>query len=158
MSMAHPAFAPAATPRWLLLASLALNLFFIGGVGAIALRGYLSAPAAPPAIDRSAAGRTERLAATLPGADAEKLRAEFAARRGPIEAAQNKYRSMQDKARDVLRREPYDVDAMRATMTEIRAARDAFDQALQGMFATAAAQMSPEGRKKLADWPPDRPR
>jgi len=158
MSLAHPAFAPAAAPRWLLLASLALNLFFIGVVGAIAVRGYVDAPAAPAPIDRTAAGRTERLAATLPAADADKLRAEFATRREPIEAAQANYRRMQDRIRDVLRREPFDVEAMRAAMTETRAARNTFELTLQAMIATAASEMSPEGRKKLAEWPPDRPR
>ena len=35
-------------------------------------------------------------------------------------------------------------------------ARQAFDQVIQGVFAVAAAQMSPAGRHALADWPPGR--
>ena len=58
------------SPRWLLLGSLALNLFFIGIALALAVR----APAAAPTWDRDVFVRVERLAATLPPADADLLR------------------------------------------------------------------------------------
>ena len=45
---------------------------------------------------------------------------------------------------------------MRAAMAKTRAARQAFDQVIQGVFAFAASQMSPAGRQALADWPPGR--
>ena len=45
---------------------------------------------------------------------------------------------------------------MRAAMTQTRAARQSFDQVIQGVFAFSAAQMSPAGRQALADWPPGR--
>ena len=64
MSIAHAL--PGAThgsPRWLLLGSLALNLFFIGVAIAMAVR----APA-PSYWDRNVFVRVERLAATLPPA------------------------------------------------------------------------------------------
>jgi ribulose 1,5-bisphosphate carboxylase large subunit-like protein len=41
---------------------------------------------------------------------------------------------------------------MRAAMAESRAARQAFDEAIQGVFANAAAKMSPEGRHALGNW------
>jgi hypothetical protein len=41
-------------------------------------------------------------------------------------------------------------------MANTRAARQNFDQAIQGVFATSAAQMSAAGRRALADWPPGR--
>ena len=61
--------------RWLLIGSLALNLFFIGTLGALALRHYVM-PAQPAATERprTAAARIERMAAPLTPADAEKLR------------------------------------------------------------------------------------
>jgi len=53
--------------RWLVLLSLALNLFFVGIAGALAVRHYTEAPAAGTAlVDRSAAARIERLAAAAP--------------------------------------------------------------------------------------------
>jgi len=141
-----------AQPRWLLLGSLALNLFFIGIAGSMAVRQWLEPPSA--ALDRSDAARIERIAATLPPADAERLRAQFALQREAVEAAREAIRRKQDGIRAALRAEPFDVEAMRAAMTETRAARETFYQTLQSVVATAAAQMTPAGRNKLADWRP----
>jgi len=153
MSIAHAA--PAATSRsgqrWLLLGSLALNLFFIGVAVAMAIR----APS-HGAWDRDALVRAERIAATLPQADADLLRTEIGNNRLAIEDAQHEYRSDQDAIRATLRREPFDAGAMRDAMAKTRAARQNFDQIIQGVFATAAARMSPAGRHALADWPPGR--
>ncbi|HVV60814.1 MAG TPA: periplasmic heavy metal sensor [Pseudolabrys sp.] len=146
---AAPSYA-ASSPRWLLLCSLALNLFFIGGAIAMVVR----APA--PTYDRNVFVRVDRLAATLPPADGDKLRTEVNAHHAAIEDAQTKYRAAQDAIRQTLRQDPLDVAAMRAAMTQTRAARQNFDQTIQGVVASAAAQMSLAGRNALADWPPNR--
>jgi uncharacterized membrane protein len=140
--------------RRLLLASLALNLFFVGIAGALIVRSHAAAPAPSAPVDRSVAARIERLAATLPAADAEVLREEYRARSGAVEPVRDAFRRAQDSAREFLRAEPFDVGALRAAMAQTRAARQALDQALQDVIASAAAQMSPAGRRKLADWPP----
>ena len=137
--------------RWLLLGSLALNLFFVGVAVAMAIR----APA-PPAWDRNVFVRVEHIADTLPPADADLLRGQINANRQLIDEAQTKYHSAQDAIHAALRHEPFDVNAMRAAMAQTRAARQAFDQVIQGVFAFSAAQMSPAGRQALADWPPGR--
>ncbi len=137
--------------RWLLLGSLALNLFFVGVAVAIAIR----APA-PPAWDRNVFVRVEHIADTLPPADADILRGQINANRQLIDEAQTKYHLAQDEIHATLRHEPFDVNAMRAAMAQTRTARQAFDQVIQGVFAFAAAQMSPAGRQALADWPPGR--
>ena len=137
--------------RWLLLGSLALNLFFVGVAVAMAIR----APA-PPASDRNVFVRVEHIADTLPPADADLLRGQINANRQLIDEAQTKYHSAQDSIHEALRHEPFDADAMRAAMAQTRAARQAFDQVIQGVFAFSAAQMSPAGRHALADWPPGR--
>ena len=147
-------FAPAMTrgsSRWLLLASLALNLFFVGAAVAIAVR----APT-PPAWDRNVFVRVERIATTLPPSDAELLRGQIKANREAIEDTQTKYRTAQDTIRATLRQQPFDPAAMREAMAKTRAARQNFDQTIQGVFATTAAQMSAAGRHALADWPPGR--
>jgi uncharacterized membrane protein len=146
--------APAMTrgsSRWLLLCSLALNLFFVGITFALAIR----APA-PSASDRDVFVRVERVATTLPPSDADILRGQIKNNRGAIEDTQTRYRTAQDAIHEALRQDPFDVEIMRAAMVKTRAARQIFDQTIQGVFAGAAAQMSSAGRHALADWPPDR--
>ncbi len=154
MSIAHLAPAALTRPstRWLLLGSLALNLFFIAFAIALAIR----PPAPAPAWDRDVFVRAERIGASLPAADAGILRAQIANNRGNIENAQAKFHAGQDIIREALRAEPFEAEALRAAMANTRAARQAFDQTIQGVFAGAAAQMSQAGRQALADWPPGR--
>jgi uncharacterized membrane protein len=135
--------------RWLLFGSLALNLFFVGVALAMAIR----APA-PPSWDRNVFVRVERLAATLPPADADVVRTQMQAHYAAIEKAQNEYYAARDEIHATLRHDPFDDAAMRSAMAKTRAARQNFDQVIQGVFATAAAQMSSAGRHALADWPP----
>lgn len=152
MSLAHSVPYPAASSRWLLLGSLALNLFFIGLTVALAIRG----PSSPPTYDRDVFVRVERLAASLPAADGAILRAQIESNRTTIQEAQRSHRAAQNGIRDALRREPFDAQAVRAAMAQTRAARQNFDQTIQGVIASAAIEMSPAGRHALADWPPGR--
>ena len=145
--------------RWLLFASLALNLFFIGIGGALLMQGYGSDAAAPPAAgDRSLAGRIERIAVTLPREDADRLRAAYQARRDEIDGARAAYRDRQDAMRAALRAQPFDLDALTAAMVEMRAARQIFDRRIHDFFAQLASEMSAAGRQKLADRPSSRRR
>src|SRR5215471_12878788 len=137
--------------RWLLLGSLALNLFFVG----IAIAMMVRSPA-PSYWDRNVFVRVERLAATLPPADADILRGEINANRAAILDAQASYHAAQDHIHEVLRQEPFDIEALRAAMAKTRAGRQAFDQTIQGVFAVIASKISPAGRQALADWPPGR--
>ena len=152
MSFAHAV--PTVTrgsSRWLLLGSLALNLFFVGVALAMAIR----APA-PSYWDRNVFVRVERLAATLPPADADLVRGQINANHAAIDEAQSKYHAAREHIHDVLRQEPFDAAALRAAMAQSRAARQTFDQVVQGVFAVTATQMSSAGRQALADWPPGR--
>jgi len=139
------------SPRWLLLGSLAMNLFFVGVAVAMAIR----APA-PSYWDPNVFVRVERLAATLPPTDADVLRGQINASHVAIDDAQTKYHSARQRIHDLLRQEPFDVEAMRAGMAQTRAARQAFDQTVQGVFADIAVKISPAGRQALANWPPGR--
>src|SRR6478609_2503995 len=152
MSIAHAL--PGATrgsSRWLLLGSLALNLFFVG----IALAMVIRAPA-PSYWDPNVFVRAERLAATLPPADGEILRKHIDANHVAIEDAQSKYHSARQHIHAVLRQEPFDVEAMRTATAQTRTARLNFDQTVQGVFADIAAKITPAGRQALANWPPGR--
>ena len=97
MTIAHTLATPAPTSRWVLLGSLALNLFLVGLMVALITR-------EPPAPDRSPAGRIDGLASTLPAADGAKLRANFAANRAGVEGARKKYENSREAIRAVLRR------------------------------------------------------
>jgi uncharacterized membrane protein len=131
----------------LLFGSLALNLFFIGIAVALAVR-----PAPPPRWNRNVLVRIEWVADTLPAADAAILRDAVQARQGAIESAQKNYRDARNHIRETLRKQPFIEQDMRAAMAATRAARQNYDEVLQGMFADAAAKMSPEGRRAMADW------
>jgi uncharacterized membrane protein len=134
--------------RWLLLGSLALNLFFVGAAIALAVR----PPASPSRWDPNVFVRVERVAAALPPQDAKIVRDLMNANHDLIERTQDKYHDTRDSIRETLRHDPFSIDQMRAAMAESRAARQAFDEAIQGVFANAAAKMSPEGRHALGNW------
>jgi uncharacterized membrane protein len=144
--------------RWLLIGSLALNLFFVGTIGALVLRHYV-APSQPAVTERprTAAARIERLAAPLPAADAEVLRAAFRARAADAEGAREALTRAYERVQAVLRAQPFDATQLRAAMADARAARPTYEQVMQDIFAAGAAGMSPEGRAKLAEWPPRSP-
>jgi len=107
--------------RWLLVGSLALNLFFIGTVGALAVRHYVM-PAQPAATERprTAAARIERLAAPLPAADAQKLRDALQAREAAAEGARDALNRAFDRANAALRTQPFDPAQLRAALGEVR--------------------------------------
>jgi uncharacterized membrane protein len=143
--------------RWLLLGSLALNLFFVGAAGAVAFRYTSPVPLATVArIDHSLPSRFDRIATSLPPADAAVMRAQLHDDAEKVATAQADLRLSQEDVRKSLRTEPFDSDAVRTAMAENRAARDNFDQVLHTMIASAAAKMSVVGRSKLADWPAER--
>jgi uncharacterized membrane protein len=144
--------------RLLLIGSLALNLFFVGTAGALTARHYIT-PSQPVPVERArtAAARVERLAAPLPAADAEKLRAAFRERAGAAEGARDALNAAFERVQAALRAEPFDPAALSAAFGAARAARPAYELAMQQIIAAGAQAMSHEGRSKLAEWPPSRP-
>ncbi len=154
MSVAQ-AFSPPARAtgsRWLLLGSLALNLFFFGVAVAMAIRG----PAPPPRWDPNVFVRVDRLAATLPPADADLLRGAFQADHDRIAMAQTAYYDARRAIHETLRQDPFKVDDMRAAMVKMREARQAYDEVVQGVFAGVAGKMGSAARHAIADWRPDK--
>jgi len=143
--------------RWLLLGSLALNLFFMGAAGAVALRYTSSVPLATVArIDHNVASRLDRIAMSLPPADSDVMRAQLRHDAERVAAAQADLRLSQEAVRKSLRAERFDPEATRLAMADNRTARDSFDQVLHDTIAAAAAKMSVVGRNKLAEWPSER--
>lgn len=149
MSIGHAFSSPSSgAHRALLFGSLALNLFFVGCAIALLVR----QPDAPP--PRNVATRIEELAKSLPPADGDRLRGAYAREHTAVNAARADYEKARDNIRAALRNEPFDAEAMADAMSKTRAARQQFDQALQGMIAKAAGDMSPAGRRAMADWAP----
>lgn len=143
--------------RWLLLCSLALNLFLVGAAGAVAFRYTSAVPLSTVTrIEHNAADRLDHLAASLPATDAAVMRSELRADARRVASAQADLRLSQEEFRNSLRAEPFDRDAMRVAMTDVHAARENFDLVLHDVIAAAAVKMSVIGRNKLADWPPVR--
>jgi uncharacterized membrane protein len=151
MSVAHAFSTPARASgaRWLLLGSLALNLFFVGVAAAMAIR----APA-PPRWDPDVFVRVERLSATLPAADADILRGAFQANHDRIAGAQEAYQDGRRSIHAVLRQEPFKIEDLREAMARTRSARQAVDQTVQSVFADTVVKLSPAARQAIADWHP----
>lgn len=148
---------PDRSSRWLLIGSLALNLFFIGTLGALALRHYvMPAQQATTERPRTAAARIERLAAPLPAADADKLRIAFRVREAEAERARDALNRALENLQIALRKNPFDPAQLRGALTEIRTARPLYEQVMAELYLAGVGSMSPEGRAKLADWPTPR--
>lgn len=151
--------AEASAQRWLLLASLALNLFFAGVALAVALHRPPPAPPPPaaPADDRSPSVRIDRLAATLPPADARILLDRFGAVQASLAVTEGTSRAAQDKARKALSATPFDAAGAQAALAELRDARRGVWRIVHGVILDAAQGMSQEGRARLAAGVPPTP-
>ncbi len=150
---AAPSFVRSTGQRWLLLGSLALNLFFIGVAIAMAIR----APA-PPRWDPNVFVRAERLGKTLPPADAAVLQKAMQDNHDAIAVAQDKYHAARAEIGEAMRQDPFKVEDLRAAMAKTRATRQSYDVVIQNVFADAAAKMSVAGRDALADWHKPKPK
>jgi uncharacterized membrane protein len=147
---------PRRRARWLLLGSLALNLFFLGIAVAMLVRG--PPPSPPHWRHHNVFERVDRLADALPPADGKIVRDAMNSHHAAIAKAQEEFHDARNAIRATLRQQPFKEDAMRAAMAKMRAARQSFDELIQGVFADAAAKMSTAGRQALADWPRSRRR
>jgi uncharacterized membrane protein len=132
--------------RWLLVVSLALNLFLVGVVAAYQLRTLV------PPVQATTQLRIEQIAETLPSADAARLEAIFRNRAGELSEYTAAIRQAQDRQRDGFRAQPFDPKPVDAAMTATRFNHDAAKRVIHEIILQAAEQMSPEGRAKLADW------
>jgi uncharacterized membrane protein len=138
--------------RFMLL-SVALNLFFIGVAGTLIARSYFAPPSViTVTIDRGAAARMERIATTLPGGDAEIMRAAYRDNAAPLDAARDDFEKAVVAIKESFRAEPYDLNGTRAAMADTRAKHQRFIVLLHDAIAAAAGKMSPAGRAKLAEY------
>jgi uncharacterized membrane protein len=101
--------------------------------------------------DRSTASRVERLADRLPGPDGAKLKAAFAAHAADLPAAHTDLKAARDAFRQALAANPYDPAAVEKSLAALDASRARVRQIMRATIVSAVAEMSPDGRKSLAD-------
>jgi len=130
-----------------LAVSLAMNALLVSAVAAHFYRGWSDAPR-----DRGGFGM-ERLADRLPPADGSRLRDVYRARAGELAGLAEDMRVLREKTRDLLREPALDRAALAEAMAAQRSRQEALGAALHGILFQAAAEMSAEGRERLADWP-----
>lgn len=135
---------------WLLVASLALNVF----LGVSAGTHFFREPKGPPRPD----GMILDMAEALPEADARILRQALDARRNELSPDEDP-KARFDEMRAVLRAEPFDPKTFERASSEFRAKHERDTRVIGEILLDAVPRMSPEGRKALADRPPPpRPR
>jgi hypothetical protein len=122
---------------WILMLSLAANVFFGVMVGSQAFRGPKGPPPRPERI-------LEEMAATLPSADAAILPdAPF---------------RQHERFRQALLAEPFDVEEFRRINDEFHARRERMGRIIDAVLSEAVPKISPEGRRRLAEFRPPRPK
>ena len=130
-----------------LAVSLAMNALLVSAVAAHLYRGWSDTPR-----ERGGFGM-ERLADRLPAVAGERLRSAYRAQAGELAALAEELRVLREKTRGLLRDPALDRPALAETMAAQRSRQDALGAALHGILFPAAAEMSAEGRERLADWP-----
>jgi uncharacterized membrane protein len=147
-----PSVQRSAYAHWLLPVSLALNVCFVGAASAVAFRYTGDVPL--PVVDligRSAGDRLDRVATALPANDAQIMRHQIRAEEVRVAAAQADLRLAQEEARNTLRAEPFDMEAMRDAMAQVQVAREKYHLVLHQVFEAAAPKLSVVGRNMLAN-------
>lgn len=135
--------------KWVLTASLALNVF----LATVLVVVYNPHRPPPPGITQIA----ERIAETLPPADAVILR-EIVAARGPaIETGNRLLRSFPDRVRAELGKDDFDPESLRPLFSDFAAVHQRMDEALAALVIEAATRMSPVGRAAISRWRPPHP-
>jgi hypothetical protein len=155
VSVVSPVIAEERRSKRYMLLSVALNLFFIAVAATMIARSYLAPATAPEltiTIDRSAGARIERIAMTLPPADAAIMRAAYRDNAATLDLARAEVDRAVEVMKDSFRAKPYDVDGTRAKTADTRAKYLRFLAMLHDAIATAAGKMSPEGRARLAEY------
>lgn len=129
---------------WLLIASLALNVFLGAAMGTHFFRG----PKHPPRPGTIILDMAE----ALPEADARILRQAYEARRSELE--DDTPRRNFDEIRRAMSAEPFDPAAFLRVTSEFHARQHRVHQVTDEILADALPRLSPEGRKRLAERPP----
>ncbi len=133
--------------RWLLVASLALNLAVLGVMGGAALRFRGGGPHVMAVRDLTFGPFTEALSPP----DRETLRREFMGEPGAFQAERHEARSDLEQILTALRAEPFDPGRIRSGLDRQKARLETRMDLGQGLLADLIARMPVEERLKFAD-------
>lgn len=139
--------APQERSRWLyrgLVASLALNLLFAGGMGAAAWHHRHGSRG----DDFGLMG----FARQLTGDRQKMVRDDVAAARVTIRPLRKAVREAWDDANKLLTAEPFDKDKYKAAMDRLTETEGRFKSAIASALADTAAKLTPEERRSLQEW------
>ena len=101
--------------------------------------------------DRSTSSRVAHLAKRLPGPDGEKLRTAFSVHAKDLPAARNEMKAAREAFRKALATDPYDPVAVEKSLAGLDSSRAKVRKIMRETIVTAAAEMTAEGRKRLAE-------
>jgi uncharacterized membrane protein len=154
----------------LLLASLMVNMFLIGGV--VGDHFAPGPPPAPPPVEHAPSERVlaerapsepaaarARAAATpfrdaiaqLPAEERRAVNQGFAQRRQETRAARDRVIAARGRARELMAAEPLDATALSTALAEMRAASTALQNITHTVLLETAPLLAAESRRKLAD-------
>jgi uncharacterized membrane protein len=145
----RPAVPPASTRgwRWLLVASLALNLVFIGGLGALWLKG-------PPGPGRWGPSQTAfglmRFSRELPPERRDAVRRHLKEARQDLKSLRAELRDARSKATAVLASPDYTAEAMQAALAAVAAADNRMRESGTAALMKSIGELTGEERQKLA--------
>ncbi|MDR3440223.1 periplasmic heavy metal sensor [Telmatospirillum sp.] len=133
--------------QWLLPASLALNVF----LGA-ALVSYFFGEPPQAALPPQPQAALEDMTSQLSPEDARILRQALTPRLADMDRMRQAEMDLPRRLQQLLAKEPFDPAAFHEELEKTQRAREALNTTLP----EALARLSPEGRRRLADWRPPR--
>lgn len=125
--------------------SLALNLLFLGGVGAAVWHHY-------NVQKKHGDYGLMRFAKELPPARQATFRQQVANARSSYKGQWDSVRAAWIEGNNLLTVEPFDKDKFKAAMAKLRQAENEYKTGLNNNFAEIAASFTPEERKLLQSW------
>lgn len=138
---------PADRPRYLylgLIASLALNLLFIGSFAAAVWHHHEE--------DKRRDNGFLGFVSQLPADRQEPIRQQVKAARASMKGLRDNIRKSWVEANALLTAEPFDKAKFLAALMQLRAAEDAFKGAIYNSVASTAGELTPDERKLLQEW------
>jgi uncharacterized membrane protein len=137
-------------PRYLypgLIASLALNLLFVGVFAAAVWHHHQAGPKPKP-IEPGLLGFVKE----LPDDRQDVVRAEITAAREAMKDLRATVRKSWVDANALLTAEPFDKAKFNAALAQLREVEDRYKTGLNGALADTAEKLSPDERKLLQSW------
>lgn len=137
---------------WVLIVSLTLNLFLVGLIA-----GHrLSPPPPPELIPGTVFADLRRMSEALPPETRSEIRDHFEAHRPDMIRGLMAMRAARHDVRDVLQREPYDPEALRAAFDTLRDRTNAVQAIVHTALIEVAGQLDPDERLAIARPPRQR--